>query len=93
MARALNHIRNITKAKIIAWLRANPSSTRKAIVDGLDVASPTVSVYLGELEQDELIVANPPRATRKRGEWVTYRVNDAAVADAYLRFGQELGEI
>lgn len=49
--------------------------------------------YLGELEEAGLIVADPPRTERRKGEWPVYRVNDAEVTALYLRLGQELGEI
>ena len=86
-------IGNSVKAGIIRHLRTAPGVGRKAIAEALDVPLPTIGPYLAELETAGLLLADPPRAIRKRGEWVVYRVNDEAVTEVYLRLGQELGEI
>jgi hypothetical protein len=41
---------------------------------------------------DGLVLAKLPGESRERGEWVVYRVNDAAVSELVLRLTQELGE-
>lgn len=84
---------NMVKAGIIRQLRRTPNVGRKAIADALQVPPTTIVPYLGELEVAGLLFADPPRGARKRGEWVTYRVNDEAVTELYLRLGQEIGEI
>lgn len=91
---AIATLGNRTKSAIIRYLRQNPNVGRKAIAKGLEMeTSSTVPQYLGELEEDGLVLADPPRAIRKRGEWPVYRVNDVRVTELYLRLGQELGEI
>lgn len=84
---------NFTKSATIRYLRQHPNVTRKSIMDALELPSATLVSYLGELEEMGLILADPPRASRTRGEWPVYRVNDEAVTALYLRLGQELGEI
>ncbi|WP_194421542.1 helix-turn-helix transcriptional regulator [Microbacterium abyssi] len=84
---------NMVKAGIIRQVRRTPNVGRKAIADALEVAPTTIVPYLGELEAAGLLLADPPKAVRKRGEWVVYRVNDEAVTELYLRLGQEIGEI
>ncbi|WP_404473430.1 ArsR/SmtB family transcription factor [Microbacterium aerolatum] len=84
---------NMVKVGIIRQVRRTPNVGRKAIADALEVAPTTIVPYLGELEAAGLLLADPPKAVRKRGEWVVYRVNDEAVTELYLRLGQELGEI
>lgn len=84
---------NGVKAGIIRYLRQHPNATRKPISDGLGVPAPTLAEYLRELEEGGLLLADPPRESRVKGEWPVYRVNDEAVTALYLRLGQELGEI
>lgn len=81
------------KFAIIRYLRQHPNSTRKPIADALDLPVTTFTHLLGELEDEGLLIADPPRAERVKGNWPVYRVNDAAVTALYLRLGQELGEI
>ncbi|MGP6176277.1 hypothetical protein ACTU6U_03120 [Microbacterium sp. A196] len=84
---------NMVKAGIIRQVRKTPNVGRKTIADALEVAPSTIVPYLGELEAAGLLIADPPKAKRKRGEWVVYRVNDEMVTELYLRLGQEIGEI
>lgn len=84
---------NRVMAGIIRQLRRTPNVGRKVVADALQVPPSTLVPYLGELEAAGLLLADPPRGERKRGEWVTYRVNDEAVTEIYLRLGQEIGEI
>lgn len=78
----------------IIRLRQDPNAGRKSIAKALNLeTSSTVPQCLGELEEAGLLLADPPRATRKRGEWPVCRVNDADVTELYLRLGQEMGEI
>jgi ArsR family transcriptional regulator len=84
---------NFVKSATIRFLRENPNVTRKSIADGLNLPPTTFVAYLGELEEAGLIIADPPRAQRRKGEWPLYRVNDEEVTALYLRLGQELGEI
>lgn len=92
--RAIAVFGNRTKTAIIRYLRQNPNAGRKDVAKALNLeTSSTVPVYLGELEEQGLLLADPPRATRKRGEWPVYRVHDAVVTELYLWLGQEIGEI
>lgn len=84
---------NFVKSATIRYLRQHPNVTRKSIAEGLNLPPTTFLAYLGELEEAGLIIADPPRAQRRQGEWPVYRVNDAEVTALYLRLGQELGEI
>lgn len=84
---------NRVMAGVIRQLRKTPNVGRKAVADALQVPHSTLVPYLGELEAAGLLLADPPRGERKRGEWVVYRVNDEAVTEIYLRLGQEIGEI
>lgn len=84
---------NRVMAGVIRQLRRTPNVGRKAVADALQVPHSTLVPYLGELEAAGLLLADPPRGERKRGEWVVYRVNDEAVTEIYLRLGQEIGEI
>lgn len=78
---------NRVMADIIRQLRRTPNVGRKTIADALQVPPSTLVPYLGELEAAGLLLADPPRDKRKRGEWVVYRVNDEAVTEIYLRLG------
>lgn len=84
---------NRAKTSIIRQLRRTPNVGRKDLVEALQLPASTIIPYLGELETAGLLLADPPRVERKRGEWVVYRVNDEAVTEMYLRLGQEIGEI
>lgn len=90
---AVAHLGNLVKAAIIRYLREHPNSGRKDIIEGLGVPPSTIAPYLSELELAKLIIGNPPRTARRRGEWPVYRVNDEEVTALYLRLGQEIGEI
>lgn len=84
---------NRAKTSIIRQLRKTPNVGRKDLVEALQLPASTIIPYLRELETAGLLLADPPRAERKRGEWVVYQVNDEAVTEMYLRLGQEIGEI
>lgn len=90
---AIAHIGNLVKAGIIRHLRAQPNSGAKSIIAALGLPRSTIAPYLSDLETAGLIDADPPRSERLKGEWVTYRVNDAEVTALFLRLGQEIGEI
>lgn len=90
---AISVFGNAVKSATIRYLRQHPNVTRGSIAEGLDLPPTTIVAYLGELEEAGLIIADPPRGQRRKGEWPVYRVNDAAVTALYLRLGQELGEI
>lgn len=91
--RAIAVLGNRVKTSIIRYLRLNPNSSTKAIVDGIGVQRSSVALRLGELEEEDLVLADPPKSTRQRGEWPVYRVNDLKVTELYLRLGQEIAEI
>lgn len=90
---AISVFGNGVKAAIIRYLRQNPNVTSGSIGSALDLRSATYIPYLGDLEDGGFLIADPPRSSRKKGEWPTYRVNDAVVTALYLRLGQEIGEI
>lgn len=90
---AANLFGNRVKTSIIGFLRNNPNSGAKAIVEATGVTRSSVTLRLGELETEGLIVADPPRETRQRGDWPVYRVNDARVTELYLRLGIEIAEM
>lgn len=92
--RAIAILGNRTKTAIIRYLRQHPNAGRTDIAKALNLeTTSTVPVYLGELEEEGFLIADPPRATRNRGERPVYRVNDLVVTELYLRLGQEIGEI
>lgn len=90
---AISVFGNGVKAGIIRYLRQHPNVTRKSIASALDLPPTTFIAYLGDLEDEGFLIADPPRSSRKKGEWPSYRVNDAVVTALYLRLGQEIGEI
>ena len=91
--RAANLFGNRVKTSVIGFLRNNPNSGAKAIVDAIGVTRSLVKLRLSELETEGLILADPPRETRQRGDWPVYRVNDERVTELYLRLGQEIAEM
>lgn len=93
LEQAIAVLGNRVKTGIIRFLRLNPNSGTKAISDGIGVQRSSVVLRLGELEQEGLIFADPPREVRQRGDWPVYRVNDLRVTELYLRLGQEIAEI
>lgn len=90
---AISVFGNGVKAAIIRYLRQHPNVTRKSIADALSLPPTTFVAYLGDLEDEGFLIADPPRSSRRKGEWPSYRVNDALVTALYLRLGQEIGEI
>lgn len=86
-------IGNLVKARMIYFLRQRPGSGRKDIVEALDVPPATIAMYLRELEEAGLVIGDPPRGVRSRGEWPVYAVDDLAVTELYLKLGQEIGEL
>ncbi|MFB8385592.1 winged helix-turn-helix transcriptional regulator [Microbacterium sp. NPDC055910] len=89
----LSLLGNEAKVGIIRFLRANPNSTRQRIADGLGITVATVSSYLAEFESAGVLLANPSKGIRKRGDIPAYRVNSAIVTELYLQLGLALGEI
>lgn len=84
---------NNVRAGIIRVLRENPGVTSGTICEALHLPPTTVVPYLSDLEDAGLVIAHPPKASRRKGEWVEYRVNDPAVTEVWLRLGQAIGEI
>lgn len=82
------------KAAILRYLREHPGVTAGPIYDALNLTASTVQPRLNELEAAGLIIADPPMIAgeSRRGIWVTYRVNNEAVTDLYLRLGLAIGE-
>lgn len=89
----LSLIGNEAKVGIIRFLRANPNSTRQPIAEGLGITAATVSAYLAELEEARVILADPPKGVRGRGDVPAYRVNSAVITELYIQLGLALGEI
>jgi len=83
---------NLVRAGILRFLRENPGVTIGPICDALELTSATILPKLGELEAANMVIGDPPIGEDRRGVWVTYRVNDAAVTDLYLRLGLAIGE-
>lgn len=84
---------NLVKTGILRVLRENPDVTIKTICDALELGPTTVQPYLAELETAGVVIADPPRGQERKGAWVKYRANNAAVSDLYLRLGVAIGEI
>lgn len=84
---------NLVKTSIVRTLRATPNLTMGPLCDALGMTAATIYPYLSELEDGQIVVADPPKAVRTRGMAVRYRVNDQAVTELYLRLGQAIGEI
>lgn len=84
---------NLVKAGIIRVLRENPDVTIGPICDALALGASTIHPYLAELEVAKIVLADPPREERRKGEWVRYRVNGEAVTNLYLRLGLAIGEL
>lgn len=83
---------NLVKAGIVRVLRTKPDVTIGPICDALELGRTTVQPYLAELEAANIVIGDPPRGDARKGSWVTYRVNNEAVTDLYLRFGLAIGE-
>lgn len=85
---------NLVKVAILRYLRANPDTTIGPICEALDLGPTTVQPRLNELETAGLIISNPPLTSggSRRGIWVTYRADNEAVTDLYLRLGMAIGE-
>jgi predicted transcriptional regulator len=84
---------NMVRAGIIGHLRQHPGQTRAEIARALELNNQTASVALSGLVEVGLVSADPPRETAARGQWIRYRVEDAAVSELYLQLGQAIGEI
>lgn len=84
---------NLVKASIVRALREAPNLTMGPLCDTLGLPATTIHPYLTELEVAQIVIADPPKASRARGMTVRYRVNDEAVTELYLRLGQAIGEI
>ena len=93
LEQAIAVLGNRVKTAILPRLRLIPNSTTTAIVEATGIQRSSITSRLSELEQEDLIIADPPRSTRQRGEWTVYRVNDARVTELYLRLGQEIAEL
>lgn len=85
---------SLVKTAILRYLRANPDVTVGPICDALALGPTTIQPRLNELENAGLVIANPPLVAggSRKGVWITYRVDDEAVTDLYLRLGMAIGE-
>lgn len=83
---------NLATAGILRYLRQNPGATSRSICDALELKPPTVQLKLEQLEAAHMISGDPRLGEARRGVWVTYRVNEEAVTDLYLRLGLAIGE-
>lgn len=84
---------NSVKLSIIRLLREHPGSTSVQLTEALQLGRTTVVEHLAQLEDAGLLQAVPPRGARRRGEVVTYRVQNARVTELYLQLGQAMGEV
>ncbi|ONI65403.1 hypothetical protein ALI44B_00140 [Leifsonia sp. ALI-44-B] len=82
---------NRVRVAILGYLRHRGPSTRKEIVDGLAVSTPTITDHLRVLVEHEAIVTDPPLELRKRGQAVTYDINPPVVDRFYAELGQAIG--
>jgi predicted ArsR family transcriptional regulator len=78
---------------IIGYLRDHGPSKRGELANGLDLLPVTVAKALNELLAADLIRSDPPLSELRRGQGATYRVNNPAVTDLYIQFGQGLREL
>lgn len=78
---------------IIAYLRSTPNETTAQIAAALGAPRPTVIKAIERLIDLDLLIADPPRDTATRGQWIRYRVNDELVTEMYLALGQAMEEL
>jgi DNA-binding MarR family transcriptional regulator len=83
----------MVRAGIIGYLRVQPDRTRAEIARELELPTGTATTAIVGLVEAGLLLPDPPRDVATRGQWVRYRVNDAAVSELYLQLGQAIGEI
>jgi DNA-binding transcriptional ArsR family regulator len=82
---------NRVRVAILGYLRRCGPSTRKEIVDGLEVSTPTITDHLRVLVDHDAIVTDPPLEMRRRGQAVTYDINPPVVDRFYAELGRAIG--
>lgn len=78
---------------IIGYLRREPDRTSAQIAAALGIGRPTVSAGLERLLDLNLILADPPRDTATRGQWIRYRPNNPVITEMWLQLGQAMQEL
>jgi DNA-binding transcriptional ArsR family regulator len=81
------------RAGIIGYLREHPDAGAGEIGTAIGASRMTAYRAIEELVDAGLVLADPPRDQAVRGQWIQYRVDDAAVTEMYLRLGIAIGEI
>ncbi|WP_169582084.1 MULTISPECIES: hypothetical protein [Microbacterium] len=81
------------KAGVVGYLRAHPDVGAGEVAAALGTSRMTAYRAIDELLDAGLLIADPPRDKAARGQWIQYRVDDAAVTEMYLRLGLAIGEI
>jgi predicted ArsR family transcriptional regulator len=84
---------SLVSMSIIGYLRDHGPSRRAELAAGLELQTVTVAKALTDLLAADLIRSDPPLAELKRGQGATYRVNNPAITDLYIQFGQALREL
>lgn len=76
----LQYVQNTTKVKIFHHLLELPDSSRRGIADDLGISGSSVSWHMGQLMDDQIIVA------RQEGKFVRYALNPkvAPIIEKYL---------
>lgn len=78
---------------IIALLRRTPEKTSAEIARALEIHRPTILTAIERLLEYDMLLADPPRESATRGQWVRYRVNDPLVSEMYVQLGQAMEEV
>jgi len=88
------HLGNLINAGILRYLRVHPNTTVGPIASALELRPTTIKPRLDQLDEAGLVISDPPASggQPRRGVWITYRANDEAVTDLYLRLGMAIGE-
>jgi predicted transcriptional regulator len=84
---------SLARAGIIGYLRANGPAGRTEIAQALGLGVDNVKKIVYSLAAAGLLIADPPLGEARRGQRVTYRVNNPAVTEMYLQLGQAIGEL
>jgi len=78
---------------IIAELRRTPDQTSSQLARALDIPKPTIQKSIERLLDLNMLIADPPRHTATRGQWVRYRTNNPLVTETWLQLGQAMQEL
>jgi hypothetical protein len=84
---------SMVSMSIIGFLRDHGPAKKGEIASALELLPVTVAKALTELLAADLVRSDPPLAELRRGQGAIYRVNNPAVTDLYIQFGQGLREL